>query len=91
VSAGFAAKRQEERKKERTFLFLLYSLGCYRFEVAVNDVLSAEEPQALDQRVGKSADQVEAEALVVVLLDQLVEIEAASGKETKLATKYKTT
>jgi hypothetical protein len=38
----------------------------------VNNVLSAEEPEALDQRVGKSADQVEAEALVVILLDQLV-------------------
>ncbi len=49
----------------------------------MNNVLPAEEPQALDQRVGKSADQVEAEALVVVLLDQLVEIEAAQAEEGK--------
>ncbi len=47
----------------------------YRFEVAMDDILSAEQPQALDQRVGKAADQVEAEALVVVLLDQLVQVE----------------
>ena len=50
----------------------------------MNNVLSAEEPQALDQRVSKSADQVEAEALVVVLLDQLVEIEAERQRITKL-------
>ena len=51
----------------------------------MNNVLSAEEPQALDQRVSKSADQVEAEALVVVLLDQLVEIEAVKRSTEKLA------
>jgi hypothetical protein len=55
----------------------------------VNNVLPAEEPQALDQRVGKSADQVEAEALVVVLLDQLVEIEAAQAEEENKKKKRK--
>lgn len=44
----------------------------------MDDVFSAEEPQALDQRVGKSADQVEAEALVVVLFDQLVQVETVN-------------
>jgi hypothetical protein len=55
----------------------------------VNNVLPAEEPQALDQRVGKSADQVEAEALVVVLLDQLVEIEAVQADEKNKIKKRK--
>lgn len=43
----------------------------------MDDVLSAEESQALDQRVGEAANQVEAESLVIVLLDQLVQVEAA--------------
>lgn len=55
----------------------------------MNNVLPAEEPQALDQRVGKSADQVEAEALVVVLLDQLVEIEAVQAEEENKKKKRK--
>lgn len=47
----------------------------------MDDVLAAEESQALDQRVGEAADQVEAEALVVVLLDQLVQVEAVQSEK----------
>lgn len=52
----------------------------HRFQIAVDDVLPAQQPQALDQRVREAPDQVETEALVVVLLDQLVQVEAAREK-----------
>jgi len=46
-----------------------------RFEVAVDDVLASQKPQTLDERISKSPDEVEAETLVVVLLDQLVQVQ----------------
>lgn len=55
----------------------------YRLQIAVDDVLPAQKPEALDQRVGEAADQVETEALVVVLLDQLVQVETAICKVQK--------
>lgn len=39
----------------------------YRFKIAVDDVLLLKQSQALEQRVGEPSDQVQAEALVIVL------------------------
>jgi len=46
----------------------------YRLEVTVDDVLGVQHLQAAQQRVGEAADQSHAEALEVVLLDQLVQV-----------------
>lgn len=47
----------------------------HRFEVAVDDVFTVQQAQTLDQRLGESLDQIEAEALVVIFLNQLVQVE----------------
>jgi hypothetical protein len=48
---------------------------AHRFEVAVDDVFTVQQAQTLDQRLGESLDQIEAEALVVIFLNQLVQVE----------------
>jgi hypothetical protein len=54
----------------------------HRFEVAVDDVFAVQQTQTLDQRLGEPLDQIEAEALVVVFLDQLVQVETAEQTHT---------
>lgn len=49
--------------------------GNYRFEIAVDDVLASQQPQALDERISKSSDKIQTEALVIILLDQLVQVQ----------------
>jgi len=41
----------------------------------VDDVFTVQQAQTLDQRLGESLDQIEAEALVVIFLNQLVQVE----------------
>lgn len=48
----------------------------HRLQIAVDDVLLEQQSQALDDRVGEPPDQAQTEALVVVLLDQLVQVDA---------------
>ena len=47
----------------------------YRFEVTVDDLLLVEHLQAAQQSVGEASDQSHREALEVVLLDQLVQVD----------------
>lgn len=42
----------------------------------MDDVFTVQQAQTLDQRLGEPLDQIEAEALVVVFLNQLVQVEA---------------
>ena len=44
----------------------------FRLHITVYDVLFEHDPHALENRVGKATHQMDAEALVVILLDQLV-------------------
>lgn len=57
-----------------------HGTGTYRFQIAVYDILLEEEPQALDDGVGEAPDQAQTEALVVVLFDQFVQVDAADRK-----------
>ena len=41
----------------------------------MDDVFTVQQAQTLDQRLGESLDQIEAEALVVIFLNQLVQVE----------------
>ena len=42
----------------------------------MDDLVPVEEVEALQQRVGELADELEAESLELVLLDELVEVDA---------------
>ena len=55
---------------------LLLQEDVLRLHVAVDDLVPVEEVEALQQRVGELADELEAEALELVLLDELVEVDA---------------
>lgn len=56
-----------------------YKVKTHRFQVAVYNVLRLQEPQAPEQRGGEAPDEAQAEALVVVLLYQLVQVDAGKG------------
>lgn len=59
---------------------------AYRFQITVNDVQLVEKSQTLDDRVAEPLDEAQAESLIVVLFDQLVQVEAAreeSERETE--------
>ena len=47
---------------------------AHRFEVAVDDSLSPQQLEAVQQRVGKSSDERSAEPLEIVPLYQLIQI-----------------
>ena len=55
---------------------LLLQEDVLRLHVAVDDLVPVEEVEALQQRVGELADELEAESLELVLLDELVEVDA---------------
>ena len=55
---------------------LLLEEDVLRLHVAVDDLVPVEEVEALQQRVGELADELEAEPLELVLLDELVEVDA---------------
>ena len=55
---------------------LLPEQNVFRLHVAVNDVLLEHDPHALEYGVGESPHQVYAEALVVVLLDELIQVDS---------------
>lgn len=57
----------------RAFVF---EENVFRFEVAVQNALVVEQLQALEYGGGEPLDQVQAEALVVVLAHQLVDVHA---------------
>lgn len=49
----------------------------------MDDVFAVQKTQTLDQRLGEPLDQIEAEALVVVFLNQLVQVETATWKKAR--------
>ena len=55
---------------------LLLEEDVLRLHVAVDDLVPVEEVEALQQRVRELADELEAEPLELVLLDELVEVDA---------------
>ncbi len=63
---------------------LKHANRTYRFEVTVYDSLACQELQALEQSIGKAPDERNAEPLEVVLLDQLVQVDAAETQEGRL-------
>lgn len=48
----------------------------YRFQIAVYDILLEEKPQTFNDRIGKATYQAQTEALVVVLFDKFVQVDA---------------
>ena len=54
---------------------LLLQEDVLRLHVAVDDLVPVEEVEALQQRVRELADELEAEPLELVLLDELVEVD----------------
>ena len=52
---------------------------AYWFEVAVDDSVTLQQLQALQEGVGKAANESDAETLEAVLLDQLIQVHA--GRE----------
>lgn len=48
--------------------------GPYRFEITVNNLLSAQHLQALEKSMGEATDESEAEALEVVFFDELIQV-----------------
>lgn len=42
----------------------------------MDDVLFEQQPQTFDDRIGESSNQAQTEALVVVLFDQFVQVDA---------------
>lgn len=58
--------------------------STYRFQIAVNYMFLLQQTQTFEQRSSKPPNQVQAEALVVVFLDQLVQIDAARIDETRM-------
>ncbi len=55
---------------------LLLEQNILRLHVTMDDFVSVEQVQALEQRMGEFSHQLQAESLELVLLDQLVEIDA---------------
>ena len=55
---------------------LLLQEDVLRLHVAVDDLVPVEEVEALQQRVRELADELETEPLELVLLDELVEVDA---------------
>jgi hypothetical protein len=55
----------------------------YRFEVTVNDLLLIQHLQALEQGAGETTDQGQTEALEVVLLDQLIQVDSIRTQKDK--------
>lgn len=54
------------------------------------DILFVEQTQTFDNRVAEASDQTHAEAIIVVLLDQLVQIETAkTGRSIKNMTQQR--
>lgn len=66
-------------KKHESYLnsraALLLQQNIFRLHVAVNNFKFIESVQALKQRMSKLADELEAESLEFVLLDQLVKVD----------------
>lgn len=46
----------------------------------MNDVLLVQQPETLDYGVAKPSDEAQTEALVVVLLDELIQVQAETAK-----------
>lgn len=65
-------KRSDAHFNSRAALLLQQNI--FRFHVAVDYFELIESVQALKQRVSKLANQLQAETLKLVLLDQLVQI-----------------
>ena len=55
---------------------LLLQENILRLHVTVNDLVSEEKVQTLEQGMSKLSDQLQTEPLELVLLDQLVEVDA---------------
>ncbi len=55
---------------------LLPEKDIFGFHVTVNDVLLKHDTHALEYRVRESPHQVYAEALIVVFLDELIQIDS---------------
>ena len=54
---------------------LLLEEDVLRLHVAVDDLVAVEQVEALQQRVRELAHQLQGEALELVLLDQLVQVD----------------
>ena len=59
---------------------LLLEQHVFRLHVTVNDFVSVEQVQALEQTVSKLSHQLQRESLEFVLLDQLVQVDAQQFK-----------
>lgn len=53
----------------------------YRFEVAVDDLLSVQHLQTSEKSVREATDESQTEALEVVFFDELVQVHPARDKE----------
>lgn len=64
--------------------------ATHRFQIAMDDVFLLKQPQALEQGVGESSDQAQAESLIAVLLYQLVQVQAGNGQsEAKVTSMFR--
>lgn len=58
-----------------------WSKVLYRFEVAVDDLLSVQHLQTSEKSVREATDESQTEALEVVFFDELVQVHPARDKE----------
>lgn len=50
----------------------------------MDNLLVVQETQAFDDRIAEASDETQAESLVVVLLDQLVQIQTTEKKREEM-------